>query len=294
MAGVSGGAVVVITGGASGLGLATAKALTSRGERVALIDRDADAVHAAAQSLGAETLGVAADICDAEAVTDAIGQIVDRFGAIDVVMACAGISGWGPALLVDSAYWERTIETNVLGTWRTVKAALPHLVQSKGYLLIVASGMAASPGPASSAYAASKAAVESLGRSLRIELAHHGVDVGVLQLFGHADGRRDRTQPGCDARARCNASAGAPHLPDRQGSRCDCHRDRTPCTARNLPRVSSLGAAPTRLLWSPKRQGSNQGDAGSRTPRHRSPVLRTTPNWVTRQPAAGHLTGVSA
>ena len=179
MSDVSGGAVVVITGGASGLGLATARALRSRGARIALIDRDADGVHAAALSLGAETLGVAADICDAEAVTDAIGQIVDRFGAIDVVMACAGISGWGPALLVDSAYWERTIETNVLGTWRTVKAALPHLVQSKGYLLIVASGMAASPGPASSAYAASKAAVESLGRSLRIELAHHGVDVGV-------------------------------------------------------------------------------------------------------------------
>jgi NAD(P)-dependent dehydrogenase (short-subunit alcohol dehydrogenase family) len=171
--------VVVITGGASGLGLATAKALTSRGARVALIDRDADAVQAAAQSLGAETLGVAADICDAAAVTDAIGQIAERFGAIDIVMACAGITGWGPALLIDSSDWERTIETNVLGTWRTVKAALPHLVQSKGYLLIVASGLAASPGPASSAYAASKAAVESLGRSLRIELAHHGVDVGV-------------------------------------------------------------------------------------------------------------------
>jgi NAD(P)-dependent dehydrogenase (short-subunit alcohol dehydrogenase family) len=179
MAGVSGGAVVVITGGASGLGLGTAQALKSRGARIALIDRDADGVHAAAESLGAETLGVAADICDAAAVSEAIAQIADHFGTIDVVMACAGITGWGPALLIDGTDWERTIETNLLGTWRTVKAALPHLVRSKGYLLIVASGLAASPGPAVSAYAASKAAVESLGRSLRIELAHHGVDVGV-------------------------------------------------------------------------------------------------------------------
>jgi NAD(P)-dependent dehydrogenase (short-subunit alcohol dehydrogenase family) len=179
MADVSDGAVVVVTGGASGLGLATARALRSRGARIALIDRDADGVHAAAQSLGAETLGVAADICDAAAVTEAIEQIADHFGAIDFVMACAGITGWGPALLIDGTDWERTIDTNLLGTWRTVKAALPHLVRSRGYVLIVASGFAASPGPAVSAYAASKAAVESLGRSLRIELAHHGVDVGV-------------------------------------------------------------------------------------------------------------------
>ena len=94
-------------------------------------------------------------------------------------MAGAGVVGWGPALVVQPQAWERTIETNVLGTWRTVRAALPHLLKAKGYLLIVSSGFAASPGPAVSAYAASKAAVESLGRSLRVELAHHDVDVGV-------------------------------------------------------------------------------------------------------------------
>src|ERR1700735_1768191 len=148
MARVSDGVVVVVTGGASGLGLRTARALRSRGARIALIDRDADGVQAAAQSLGAETFGVAADICDATAVTEAIAQIVDHFGAIDVVMACAGITGWGPALLIDGGDWEHTIETNLLGTWRTVKAALPQLVRSKGYVLIVASGLAASPGPA--------------------------------------------------------------------------------------------------------------------------------------------------
>lgn len=81
--------------------------------------------------------------------------------------------------MVEEAVWERTVEVNVFGTWRTVRAVLPHLVHSRGYLLIVSSGFAASAGPAVSAYALSKAAVESLGRSLRIEVAHHGVGVGV-------------------------------------------------------------------------------------------------------------------
>ncbi|MBM3662340.1 MAG: SDR family NAD(P)-dependent oxidoreductase [Actinobacteria bacterium] len=71
------------------------------------------------------------------------------------------------------------MEVNVLGTFRTVQSSLSHLMESEGYVLIVASGFAAAPGPYTSAYAASKAAVESFGRSLRIELAHHGVGVGV-------------------------------------------------------------------------------------------------------------------
>jgi NAD(P)-dependent dehydrogenase (short-subunit alcohol dehydrogenase family) len=175
----SAGQVVVVTGGASGLGLATARALAGRGARLALIDIDDQAVRAAAGSLGGEAIGIAADISNTREIAAAAEEIVARFGSIDVVMAGAGITGWGPALVIDPNVWERTIETNVLGTWRTVHATLPHLVRSKGYLLIVASGFAASPGPAVSAYAASKAAVESLGRSLRIELAHHGVDVGV-------------------------------------------------------------------------------------------------------------------
>jgi NAD(P)-dependent dehydrogenase (short-subunit alcohol dehydrogenase family) len=173
------GPVAIVTGGASGLGLATARALVAQGTRVGLIDIDARAVDAVADELGPAAIGVAADVSDAEAIRAAVDEIADRFGRVDIVMAGAGVTGWGPALVVDPQVWERTIEINVLGTWRTIQAALPHLVESKGYLLIVASGFAAAPGPAVSAYAASKAAVESLGRSLRIELAHHGVDVGV-------------------------------------------------------------------------------------------------------------------
>lgn len=179
MSATGSGKVIAVTGGASGLGLATARELSRRGARVAVIDRDAQAGEAAIAGLSDAAMAVTADITDAEAMRQAFEQIVARFGALDVVMAGAAISGWGPVLVSERQAWERTLETNVLGTWRTVHAALPHLIASKGYLLIVSSGMASSPGPAVSAYAASKAALESLGRSLRIELAHHGVAVGV-------------------------------------------------------------------------------------------------------------------
>jgi NAD(P)-dependent dehydrogenase (short-subunit alcohol dehydrogenase family) len=171
--------VAVITGGASGIGLSTGRSLVARGVRVGLVDIDAEAVEAAAASLGDAALGIAADTTDRDAISAALGRVADHFGGIDVVMANAGVSGWGPVLEIEPERWERTVEINLLGTWRTVRAALPHLLRSRGYLLIVASALAAVPGPAGSAYAASKAAVESLGRTLGVELAHHGVSVGV-------------------------------------------------------------------------------------------------------------------
>lgn len=171
--------VALVTGAASGLGLGIARALAQAGARVALVDLDPEAVAAAAASIGDTAIGLVADITDRSALDAAVEQTVGRFGRLDIVVASAGIVGGGTVAAIDPARWERTIEVNVLGTFRTVKATLPHLVSSKGYLLIVASGFAAAPGPYTSAYAASKAAVESLGRTLRIEVAHTGVDVGV-------------------------------------------------------------------------------------------------------------------
>jgi len=171
--------IVVVTGAASGLGLATARALATKGATVALIDNNAAGVAEAAAAIGGNAIGIVADISNADEIRTAIDRVAAQFGAIHIVMAGAAITGWGPVLLIDPVLWERTVEINVLGTWRTVHAALPHLVKSKGYLLIISSGFAAAPGPALSAYALSKAAIESLASSLRIEVAHHGVDVGV-------------------------------------------------------------------------------------------------------------------
>jgi len=173
------GQVALVTGGASGLGFGTARALVQRGARVALLDVDDTAVERAATELGDAAVGLAADVSDRAAVDEAVAAAVQHHERLDVVVAGAGVVGAGMVATIDPQRWQRTIEVNVLGTFHTAQAALPHLTDSKGYLLIVASGFAAAPGPYTSAYAASKAAVESLGRSLRIELAHKGIGVGV-------------------------------------------------------------------------------------------------------------------
>ncbi len=203
------GKIAVVTGGASGLGLETARALAAQGASVALIDVDGDGVTRAAESIGDEAIGLVADISDTEAITAAVDRAAESFGRIDIVMAGAGIVGGGMILDIDPPRWERTIEVNVLGTWRTVRAALPHLIASKGYVLIVSSGFAAAPGPYSSAYAASKAAVESFGRSLRIEVAHHGVDVGIA-YYTFLDTPMVRTAEGDPAAQRSRAAMPKP------------------------------------------------------------------------------------
>lgn len=173
------GKVALVTGAASGLGLGTARALWDRGASVALVDIDAAAVEDAARALGTRAVPVVADISDRDAVERAVAAALDAFGPLDVVVPNAGIVGSGLVADIAPQRWVRTLEVNLFGAFHTVQATLPLLLSTRGYLLITASGFAAAPGPYTSAYAASKAAVESLGRSLRIEVAHHGVDVGV-------------------------------------------------------------------------------------------------------------------
>lgn len=170
---------VLITGAASGFGLGIARSLIERGARVAMVDANASTLAVVADSLGERALPLVADITNRVAVDTAVQAAVDAFGGLDVVVANAGVVGGGLVETIDAVRWARTIEVNVIGTFHTVQSALTHVVAAQGYVLIVASGFAAAPGPYTSAYAASKAAVESLGRSLRIELHHKGVGVGV-------------------------------------------------------------------------------------------------------------------
>ena len=104
---------------------------------------------------------------------------VERFGGIDVVIANAGIATGGSVRTIDPAAWERVVEVNLLGSWRTVRAALPHVIERRGYVLQVASVAAIAHAPFMSAYCASKAGVEAFADCLRTEVAHLGVDVGV-------------------------------------------------------------------------------------------------------------------
>jgi NAD(P)-dependent dehydrogenase (short-subunit alcohol dehydrogenase family) len=169
------GRVALITGGASGIGAELARQLSARGMRLGLIDLDAERLDAIVP--GAAT--VVADVRDAEALTAAIDDLAQRLGGIDVAVANAGIATGGPLRMIAPQTFEDTIDVNLLGVWRTVHAALPHVLARRGHLLLIASAAAVLPTPGLAAYSASKAGVEALGRSLRVEMRPHGVSVGV-------------------------------------------------------------------------------------------------------------------
>ena len=173
------GRTVLITGAARGLGAETARRLAARGANVALVGLEPDELRRVAAQCGANAAWFACDVTDVEALERAVHGTVERFGGIDVVMANAGIAPGGMVRSTDPAAFERTIEINLLGVWRTVRACLPDVVERQGYVLVIASLAAAVHGPGMAAYAASKAGAEAFADSLRSEVKHLGVDVGV-------------------------------------------------------------------------------------------------------------------
>ncbi|MGK2882789.1 MAG: SDR family NAD(P)-dependent oxidoreductase, partial [Mycobacterium sp.] len=177
-------AVVVITGAAGGIGSAVASSLHQRGARVVLVDLDQDAVDAVADRLGsARTLALGADVTDKAAMDDVVAVARQRLTRIDVAFANAGISSGDTAYTaatVPDGVFERVLAVNLGGVWNTVRATLPAILESRGHILVTSSTYAYVNGVANVPYAASKAAVEQLGRALRVELAGRGASAGVL------------------------------------------------------------------------------------------------------------------
>jgi len=182
------GRIALITGGARGIGLGIAQALVARGAVVALVDLDGGAVAEAAGRLGRDhAIGLIADVTDAAAVARAVAATVDRFGGIDLVVANAGIAPAPASIRVmPAAEWERVIEVNLLGVYRTVNAGLEQVIARRGQVVVVSSAYAFVNGVMLSPYAVAKAGVEQLGRALRLELAPHGASATVA-YFGFVD-----------------------------------------------------------------------------------------------------------
>ena len=179
--------VVVITGAAHGIGARVARDLVDAGAYVAVLDRDMVGAQRLTGELGSTAAAFEADITSAESIRAACDAAAQHFGSIDVVVANAGIAGPGRTVAaVDPVEWQQVIDVNLVGTFHTIRAALPHLKASGGYAMVVASIAAVIPGPLVSAYVASKAGVESLVRAVRIEVAGDGVGVGIA-YFGLID-----------------------------------------------------------------------------------------------------------
>lgn len=173
------GQVVLITGGASGIGAATAKALLLKGAIPVLIDCDRDKLTTTAAGLGG-VLSFCLDVTDFAGCQAAVATTLAVHGRIDVVWANAGIASFGPLLLTDLNAFKRCVEVNVFGTLNIVRAALPSVIAQQGYVLATASVSSFAHPPAVSSYAASKAAIEAMCNCWRIELAAHGVGVGTI------------------------------------------------------------------------------------------------------------------
>jgi NAD(P)-dependent dehydrogenase (short-subunit alcohol dehydrogenase family) len=182
------GKVALVTGGARGIGFATARALIARGASVAIVDQSAEAVSAAAAQLhDSRALGLAGDVTDRGAMQRAVAAAVERFGGLDVVVANAGIAA---RVATFRAYatetFERVLDVNLMGVYRTVDAALPEIVRRQGHVVVISSIYAFMNGIGEVPYAMSKAAVEQFGRALRVELVQHGASASVA-YFGFID-----------------------------------------------------------------------------------------------------------
>jgi NAD(P)-dependent dehydrogenase (short-subunit alcohol dehydrogenase family) len=173
------GKVVLVTGPARGIGAEAARQLYAKGAQVALVGLEPELLEQRAQELGPRADWFEADVTDVDALREAVDGTVDRFGGIDVLIANAGIAPIGTVSSIDPEAFERTIEINLLGVWRTVRVALPHVVERRGYILPIASLAAALHLPLMAHYAATKAGVEAFANALRGELHHTGAKVGV-------------------------------------------------------------------------------------------------------------------
>ncbi|MGY4098989.1 SDR family oxidoreductase [Nocardia sp. R16R-3T] len=178
------GKIVLITGGASGVGAEVARRLRARGAHLVLIDVDAPRLRQLAKELGGDehVVAVSADVRDLAAMQAAVAQGIEKFGGIDIVIANAGIASYGSVLKVDPAAFRRVIDVNLIGCFHTVRAALPAVIERRGYVLIVSSVAAYLAMPAMAAYDAAKAGIEHFANALRLEVAHLGVDVGSAHM----------------------------------------------------------------------------------------------------------------
>jgi NAD(P)-dependent dehydrogenase (short-subunit alcohol dehydrogenase family) len=177
------GKVALITGGGSGIGEAAAVLFAKEGARVAVLGRTREKLEETVRKIGESAIAVEGDVSKYADMERVVGEIVERWGRLDVVFANAGVNGvWAPIDELAAEEWEKTIAINLNGTFFSIKAAFPHLKKRGGSVIVTSSvnGTRMFSNSGASAYASTKAAQVALTQMLALELAKHRIRVNVI------------------------------------------------------------------------------------------------------------------
>lgn len=173
------GKVAVITGGNSGIGLATAKRLREEGAKIAISGRSKKTLDEAAGTIGGGALAIQADVAKLADLDKLYAEVSQKLGKIDVLFVNAGISKFMPLANISESFYDEQFDINVKGAYFTIQKALPHL--NDGASIVLNASVAGSKGqPATSVYSATKATLRSLARTLASELAGRGIRVNAV------------------------------------------------------------------------------------------------------------------
>lgn len=170
---------IVITGGTSGIGLATAKLFLEEGAEVAIVGRGRSSIADAVKNLSGKAIGIQADVSRIADLEKMKSEVIAKWDRIDVLFANAGVANFVPLDQVDEAFFDQIIDTNLKGLYFTVQKFAPFL-NDNASVILTGSSLSVKGRPGGSVYAASKAAVRSLARSLSSELVERGIRVNVL------------------------------------------------------------------------------------------------------------------
>lgn len=176
--------VALITGGNKGIGFGIAEALVKQGTNVVLTSRTQDAANEAALALNSHNQGKAVGIeCDVRSFEDQIGAVsktIEFFGAIDVLVANAGVGHFASIEDMEIEKWNEVIDTNLTGVFYSIKAALQALKKSKGYIITISSLAGANFFPTASAYNASKFGLTGFTQAVMLDVRNHGIKVTTI------------------------------------------------------------------------------------------------------------------